>query len=72
MQNVMHIATISGHIAQNDGRTMQNDSRTTCNVGSITLNVSQGTKGGLRSPQGPQVLHIRKLNEAFRKIIFIC
>ena len=46
MQNVMHIATNSGHTVQNDGRTMQNDGRTTCHVGRITLNVSPGPKGG--------------------------
>ena len=47
MQNVMQIATNTGHTAQNDGRTMQND-------GPITLNVSQGPKGGLEEPpRGP-------------------
>ena len=42
MQNVMHIATNSGH----DGLTMQNDGRTMCNV-------SQGPKGGLDPPPTP-------------------
>ena len=57
MQNVMHLATNSGHTEQNDdqtmqndGRTMQDDGRTKCNVGRITLNVSQGPKGGLEEP----------------------
>ena len=54
MQNVMQIATNSGHTVQNDGRTMQNDGHTMCNVGCITLNVSQGPKGGLEElPRAP-------------------
>ena len=63
MQNVMHIATNSGHTVQNDNWTMQNDGRSMCNVGRITLNVSQGPKGGLEElPRGPPLpLYMKKL-----------
>ena len=54
MQNVMHIATNSGHTPQNYGRTMQNDGRTTCNVGPSHLMLAKDQRGGLRSPPGPQ------------------
>ena len=50
MQNVMQIATNSGHTTQNNGWTMQHYGHTMCNVGHITLNVSQGPKGGLEEP----------------------
>ena len=56
MQNVIHIATYSGHTMQNDGRTMLNDGR-------ITFNVSQGPKGGFRSPPGPKGTPLTPIHE---------
>ena len=66
MQNVIQIATNSGHTAQNDGQTAQNDGRTAQNDGSTAqndghnkLNVCQGPKGGLEEP--PLPLYLKKL-----------
>ena len=50
MQNVMQIATNTGHTTQNDGRIAQNDSCSAQNDGRNTLNVCQGPKGGLEEP----------------------